>query len=101
MRYALYKCVVLVQVCSIYYNSDKPMENTPNKNEHARDRFKRLATLRTNAVLKRLKVLSNCANRQIYEYDEQDIDKIFIEIERKVKEAKAKFHFPKKKEFKL
>jgi hypothetical protein len=72
-----------------------------NKNEHPRDRFKRLATARTNIVLKRLKVLGNCSNRQVYEYDEQDIDKIFLAIERKVKETKAKFHFPKKKDFKL
>lgn len=77
------------------------MDKQDQKNEHPRDRFKRLATLRTNAVLKRLKVLSNCANRQIYEYDEQDIDKIFSEVEWKVKEAKAKFHFPKKRDFKL
>ena len=76
------------------------MEKQP-KNEHPRDRFKRLATNRTNVVLKRLKVLSNCANRQIYEYDEQDIDKIFSEIERKVKESKAKFHFHQKRDFKL
>lgn len=77
------------------------MEKGQIKNEHPRDRFKRLATLRTNTVLKRLKVLSNCSNRNIYEYDEEDIDKIFSEIERKVKETKAKFHFPKKKEFRL
>ena len=77
------------------------MEKQPTKNEHPRDRFKRLATLRTNTVLKRLKVLSNCANRQIYEYDEQDVEKMFSEVERKVKEAKAKFHYPKRKEFKL
>ncbi len=70
-------------------------------NEHPRDRFKRLATTRTNSVLKRLKVLSNCSNRSIYEYDETDVEKIFTEIERKVRESKAKFHFPKKKEFKL
>lgn len=72
-----------------------------NKNEHSRDRFRRLATLRTNIVLKRLRVLGNCSNRNIYEYDEADIDKIFSEIDRKVKEVKAKFHFPKKKDFKL
>ena len=71
------------------------------KNEHPRERFKRLATLRTNVVLKRLQVLGNCANRNIYEYDKQDIVKIFVEIERKVKETKAKFHFPKKRDFKL
>ncbi len=69
--------------------------------EHPRDRFKRLASLRTNTILKRLKVLGNCSNRHIYEYEEQDIDKIFSEIERRVKETKAKFHFPKKKDFKL
>lgn len=77
------------------------MDKQDQKNEHPRDRFKRLATARTNIVLKRLKVLGNCSNRSIYEYDEQDIDKIFSEIERKVKETKAKFHFPKKKDFKL
>ena len=77
------------------------MEKQPITNEHPRDRFKRLATQRTNIVLKRLKVLGNCSNRNIYEYDEQDIEKIFSEVERKVKETKAKFHFPKKKEFKL
>lgn len=77
------------------------MDKQDLKNEHTRDRFKRLATARTNIVLKRLKVLGNCSNRNIYEYDEQDIDKVFSEIERKVKETKAKFHFPKKKEFKL
>ena len=60
-----------------------------------KDRFKRLATLRTNEVLHRLKVLSNCSNRQLYDYDEKEIDKVFSEIEKKVKEVKSKFHFPK------
>lgn len=77
------------------------MGKQPITNEHPRDRFKRLATQRTNIVLKRLKVLGNCSNRNIYEYDEHDIEKIFSEIDRKVKETKAKFHFHKKKEFKL
>lgn len=70
--------------------------------ESKRDRFKRLATIRTNAVLYRLKVLGNCTNRQLYEYEEQDVEKIFSEIEKKVKEAKARFHFNKKQnKFKL
>lgn len=65
------------------------------------DRFKRLATQRTNSVLLRLKVLGNCSNRSAYEYDEEDIAKIFAEIERMVRETKAKFHFPKRRAFKL
>lgn len=70
--------------------------------ESRKDRFKRLATIRTNAVLYRIKVLGNCSNRQLYEYDRRDIDKIFSEVEKKLKEAKAKFHFSEKNEkFKL
>ena len=72
-----------------------------NKNETSRDRFKRLATSRTNEVLKRLKILGNCSNRQVYEYSEKDIEAIFSAIDRKVKEVKTKFHFPKEEKFKL
>lgn len=73
----------------------------PEIKEKNRERFKKLATLRTNAVLRRLKVLGNCSNRSAYEYTEEDISKIFAEIERKTREVKAKFHFPKNKDFKL
>lgn len=66
-----------------------------------RERFKRLATYRTNEVLKRLKVLGNCANRSAYDYTEEEVNKIFSEIDKRVREIKAKFHFPKKEEFKL
>ena len=66
-----------------------------------RERFRRLATQRTNAVLQRLKVLGNCSNRSAYVYTEDEVNKIFSEIERRTKEIKAKFHFPKNKEFKL
>ncbi|MFH1551719.1 MAG: hypothetical protein ABIC36_02460 [bacterium] len=72
-------------------------ENQNNK----RERFKRLATYRTNEVLRRIKVLGNCSNRSAYIYTEEEINKIFLEIERKVKETKSKFHFLKNKEFKL
>lgn len=60
-----------------------------------------MATYRTNEVLKRIKVLGNCANRSAYVYTEEEISRIFSEIERKVRETKSKFHFPKNKEFKL
>ena len=70
-------------------------------NEQSRERFKRLATQRTNAVLQKLKVLGNCSNRSAYDYTEEEINKIFSEIERRVREIKAKFHFPKNREFKL
>jgi hypothetical protein len=70
--------------------------------ETPREKFKRLATLRTNEVLKRLKILGNCANRYAYDYTEEDVEKIFMAIEKKVREVKSMFYFPKgKEEFKL
>jgi hypothetical protein len=73
----------------------------PKNQEQNKVRFKRLATQRTNTVLQKLKVLGNCSNRSAYEYTEEEVNKIFVEVERKVKETRAKFHFPKEKEFKL
>lgn len=66
-----------------------------------RERFKRLAEQRTNAVLHKLKVLGNCSNRSAYEYSEDEIVKIFSTIEHSVREIKARFHFPKQRKFKL
>jgi bifunctional pyridoxal-dependent enzyme with beta-cystathionase and maltose regulon repressor activities len=75
------------------------MENNQNKK---RQRFKRLAEYRTNEVLQRLKILGNCANRSAYSYTEEEINKIFTEIDKNAKEIKSKFSFPKNRNsFKL
>lgn len=67
-----------------------------------RDNFKRLASKRTNEVLRKIKILGNCANRSHYDYSEEEVGKIFSEVEKKLREAKAKFSFPNRyKEFKL
>lgn len=55
-------------------------------------RFQKLAPYRTNEVLKRLKVLGNCANRSAYDYSEDEVNKIFSAIEKKIKEVRAKFY---------
>ena len=72
-----------------------------NKNETPEQRFKRLATHRTNEVLKKLRVLGHCANLQNYAYSEEQVNKIFSTIEKQVKQIKAKFYFPKERKFKL
>ena len=70
--------------------------------DNRRQNFKRLAASRTNEVLRRLKILGNCSNRSHYDYTEEEINKVFSEIERKVREAKAKFTFPHRdNDFKL
>ena len=72
-----------------------------NDNETPEERFKRIATLRTNAVLDRLRILGNLSNRQMYSYSEEDITKIFSAINKQLKEVRAKFNSRKEKNFKL
>jgi hypothetical protein len=56
-----------------------------------RERFRRLAGARTNTVLKKLKVLGNCANRASYEYSREEVERIFKAIDGKIREIKARF----------
>lgn len=72
-----------------------------NKKEAPEQRFKRIAEVRTNAVLDRLRILGNLSNRQMYSYSEEDIDKIFSAITKQIKEVRAKFNSQKQKRFKL
>lgn len=69
--------------------------------ESKEERFRRLATQRTNAVLHRLQILGHCANPQLYDYSEGDVRKIFRAIESEVKAVKAKFINSSKSEFQL
>lgn len=59
--------------------------------ESKRERFVRLAEKRTNSVIERIRVLSNCANRYAYEYEDDDIRKMFSAIEKEMKAARGKF----------
>ncbi len=70
-------------------------------NETPEERFKRIATVRTTAVLDRLRILGNLSNRQMYSYSEEDIEKIFSAINRQVREVRAKFNSHKQEKFKL
>ncbi len=69
--------------------------------ETKRDAFLRLAEKRTNAVLERIRVLSNCANPYAYEYGEEDVRKIFSAIEKELKAARAKFDQGNRRRFTL
>jgi len=70
-------------------------------NESKRDAFRRLATQRTNAVLERIRILGRCANRQSYEYDSEDVNKIFRTIEAELRDVKTKFKDSKQATFTL
>lgn len=74
----------------------------PLDGESRRNRFIRIAERRTQAVMERLRILSNCSNRAAYEYTPEDVEKIFTAITREVDEARRKFDRTKgRREFKL
>lgn len=56
-----------------------------------RDRFVRIVESRVNKILDSLDNLGKCSNKRNYIYSENDVRKIFREIERKVKEARMQF----------
>ncbi len=56
-----------------------------------RDRFVRIVESRVNKIITSLENLGKCSNKRNYEYSENDVRKIFREIDRKVKETKLQF----------
>lgn len=61
------------------------------RNTIKRDRFIRIAERRVNKIIDNLDLLGKCSNRRNYEYREEEVRKIFREIEHKVREIKLQF----------
>ena len=59
--------------------------------EIRRPRFEKVASNRVQRILDTLNLLQNCAKKNNYEYDEKDVEMMFSEIARAVKESKAVF----------
>lgn len=72
-----------------------------NNEETRRERFKRVATRRTNNILRQIHILGNCSNKSTYSYNEEDVQKVFSTIERELRNVKAKFAYKRKTEFRL
>lgn len=70
--------------------------------ETRHDRFKRIASKRVNEIIEKIRILGNCSNRSSYEYSEEEISKIFLEIDKHLKLTKTKFTVGKReKRFQL
>lgn len=55
------------------------------------DRFHEVATARTNRLLEDLRILSNCSNKNNYEYTEEEALEMFRAIETEIKNVKTMF----------
>lgn len=54
-----------------------------------RKRFTKVATNRVQKIIDYMGLLQNCSNRNNYEYDEEDVNHMFEEITKALKDAKA------------
>ena len=68
----------------------KPVQAKPVK-ESKSDMFTRVARPRVEKVLKSLRILGNCSNRSIYEYNQEQIDKMFNTINEAMLSTEQKF----------
>ena len=66
-----------------------------------RDRFLKVASYRTNQALKYIRLISNCSNRNNYDYSESEANKIFTALEEELRITKLKFKSKKKQVFEL
>jgi len=58
--------------------------------ESAEDKFKRLAATRVNAVLQKIRILSNLS-KPPYKFEDEQVEKIFQAIRSELNEVEEKF----------
>lgn len=61
------------------------------KKETNRERFVRIAEVRTQKIIDMIDLLGNCSNQYNYEYTQKDVEKMFTAIESALKLSKARF----------
>ncbi|MCK5077887.1 MAG: hypothetical protein KAR38_16005 [Calditrichia bacterium] len=71
------------------------------KNENKEQRFKRVGEKRVQRVLDSIRSLSQCSNKRMYQWNDQQLKKIWSAIDKELEACKAAFQNDKPPEFKL
>jgi hypothetical protein len=81
---------------------DEPNQSKEAVNEKA-DKFKRIASKRTQKIIDGIELLGNCANSYVYTYTDDQVKTIFDAIRSVLNDTESKFksNSPKKKTFQL
>jgi len=59
--------------------------------ESKRDRFVRVAEARTAKIISMIRLLGNCSNKAVYEYQAKDLKKIFKAIDDALEDARIRY----------
>lgn len=60
-------------------------------NESKHQRFRRLAQARGDRLIKEISLLGNLSNRKNYDFESEDVERLFAPIEDELRECRAKF----------
>ena len=71
------------------------------KGETKEERFKRVTEKRVQRVLDSLRSLSQCSNKRMYKWNDQQLKKIWTAIAKELKICKASFESAEPEEFRL
>jgi hypothetical protein len=71
------------------------------ENETPKQQFKRIVEPSVKAILQKLDTLGKCSNKRLYSYSQEDIDKIFSTINKKIRQVKLKLDVYKQEDFEL
>ncbi len=59
--------------------------------ETKKEKFIRLAEKRTNKALEAIRLLGNLSNKNVYEYKQEEVEKIFNALDKEIEMAKSYF----------
>ncbi len=71
------------------------------KGETKEDRFKRVVQKRVQNVLDGLGRLSQCSNKRMYKWNDEQLKKIWLALEKELETCKSSFETAEKQEFRL
>jgi hypothetical protein len=71
------------------------------KGETKEERFKRVVQKRVQNVLDSVRRLSQCSNRRMYKWNDEQLKKIWIAIDKEVKTCKSSFENTEPEAFRL
>ena len=70
---------------------EQPKKVVSSKKESKIDTFIRIAEPRVKSVLRSLRILGNCSNRNNYEYSSEQVDSMFEKITQMLMDTESKF----------
>jgi hypothetical protein len=71
------------------------------KGETKEQRFKRVVEKRVQRVLDGLRSLSQCSNKRMYQWNDQQLRKIWNALDKEMKKCKESFESAEPEDFKL